>query len=173
MLGFPFRPNTSIANTLPISLRAFPSNISWINRGIAISGISRDLNHHILAYRTRALITMADWMCNYQSPIDDIARVGMTTSMHMESRSIPAEWIITWNAMHSFDPPLVLRNKDQSFLIDASGEVSISHIINIASDYHSQLHKIIDGNVLRSQGHSLLEDYGKWEHSDAPSSRCV
>jgi hypothetical protein len=50
---------------------------------------------------------------------------------------------------------------------------SISHIINITSDYHSQLHKIIVGNVLRSKGLSLQEDYEKWEHSGAPSSSCV
>jgi hypothetical protein len=63
MLGFPFRPNTSIA-TLPISLCGFDfPSITRINQAIAVSGISRDLNHHIPAYRAMAWITMADWMC--------------------------------------------------------------------------------------------------------------
>ena len=63
LLGFPFRPNTSIA-TLPVSLHGFDfPSISRINQAIAISGLSRDLNHHIPAYRSMARITMADWTC--------------------------------------------------------------------------------------------------------------
>ena len=52
LLGFPFRPNTSIA-TLPVSLHGFnfPS-ISRIKQAITISGLSRDLNHHIPAHHS-------------------------------------------------------------------------------------------------------------------------
>ena len=74
-----------------------------------------------------------------------------------------------------FQAPLIPRLssaiKSSPFLIDASGEVLISHIINITSDYHLQLDKIIVGKVLGSKGHLLQEDYEKWEHSCAPSLR--
>ena len=53
MLGFPFRPNTSIA-TLPISLRGFEfPSITRINHAIAISGISRmDVSHPLTILHT-------------------------------------------------------------------------------------------------------------------------
>lgn len=66
-LGFPFQPRTSIL-TLPVDRHGlgFPS-VARINAGIAVDGLTRDLNHHIPAYRTMALITMADWTCDINS----------------------------------------------------------------------------------------------------------
>jgi hypothetical protein len=166
MLGFPFRPNTSIA-TLPISLRGFDfPSISRINQAIAISGVSRDLNHHIPAYRAMAQITLADWMCEKngcQSPIDDATQSENLKTFNTYLKQVPAEWIIARNAMRSFNPPLTLRNTDQSFLID--GEVSISHIINMGSHNHQQINQIFDGNALRSlrlKGLLTLKDIGTW-----------
>ncbi|KAF8157253.1 hypothetical protein B0H34DRAFT_798547 [Crassisporium funariophilum] len=59
-LGFPFQPTTGIA-TLPVANHGFgfPS-IARINAGLAIEGLSRDLNHHIPAYpgrRNQQIIT--------------------------------------------------------------------------------------------------------------------
>jgi hypothetical protein len=74
---------------------------------------------------------------------------------------IPAEWIIARNAMRSFNPPLTLRNTDQSFLIN--GEVSISHIIDMGSHNHPQIGQIFDGKALRSlklRGLLTLKDIG-------------
>ena len=81
----------------------------------------------------------------------------------MYMKSLPAEWIIVRNAMQSFDPPLLLRNTDQSFLTD--GEVSISHIINMSSHNHLQISKILDGKalrLLRMKGHLTLKDIRFW-----------
>ena len=165
LLGFPFRPNTTIA-TLPISLHGFDfPSIARINQAIAISGLSRDLNHHIPAYRAMACITMADWMCeknSCRSPIDDDTQVeSMPSSIYM--KSIPAEWVIARKAMKAFKPPLVLRNTDQSFLMDS--EVSISHILKVSSDDHPQIAKSVDGNALRSlrsKGFLKIKDIGFW-----------
>ena len=136
LLGFPFRLNTSIA-TLPVSLHGFDfPSISRTNQSIAISGLSRDLNHHIPAYRSMARITMADWTCKKNgciSPVDESMRAEkMSTITYM--KSIPAEWVIAQAAMRLFNPPLLLRSMDQSFLTDS--EVSISHVLNMASEHH-------------------------------------
>ena len=49
-LGFPFRPSSRIA-TLPLSHHGFDfPSIARINAGIAVAGISQDLNHHIPTY---------------------------------------------------------------------------------------------------------------------------
>ncbi|KAF9530624.1 hypothetical protein CPB83DRAFT_763031, partial [Crepidotus variabilis] len=63
-LGLPFQPNSLIA-LLPIAQHGlgFPS-LARINASIAVSGLARDLNHHIPAYRTMAMITLQDWMCD-------------------------------------------------------------------------------------------------------------
>jgi len=49
-LSFPFRPSSRIA-TLPLSHHGFDfPSIARINTGIAVAGISQDLNHHIHSY---------------------------------------------------------------------------------------------------------------------------
>ncbi|KIM42930.1 hypothetical protein M413DRAFT_70252, partial [Hebeloma cylindrosporum] len=62
-LGFPFRFNTHLL-TSPLHQRgfAFPS-ISRLNASLAVSGLQRDLNHHITPFRKMAAITLADWTC--------------------------------------------------------------------------------------------------------------
>jgi len=63
VLGFSFQPS-SIITTLPVSHHgfSFPS-ITWINASLAIKGLMRDLNHHIHAYCTLAMVTLTNWMC--------------------------------------------------------------------------------------------------------------
>ena len=78
-------------------------------------------------------------------------------------KSIPAEWVIAQAAMRSFNPPLLLHSMDQSFLTD--GEVSISHVLNMASEHHPQISRSIDGNTLRSlrsKGILDIKDIGIW-----------
>ena len=68
-----------------------------------------------------AYITMADWTCKKNgciSPVDESMQAEkMSTITYM--KSIPAEWVIAQAAMRSFNPPLLLRSMDQSFLTDS------------------------------------------------------
>ncbi|KIM41396.1 hypothetical protein M413DRAFT_411084, partial [Hebeloma cylindrosporum] len=66
-LGFPFRFNTQLL-TSPLHHRgfAFPS-ISRLNTSLAVTGLQRDLNHHITPFREMAAITLADWTCLFNS----------------------------------------------------------------------------------------------------------
>ena len=148
-LGFPFRPSSKIAN-LPLSHHGFDfPSIARINAGIAVAGISRDLNHHIRAYRTMAKITMVDWMCEKNGCI--------------YARSIPAGWIIAQKVMRDLPKPLSLRMTDQSSL--SNGEVSLSHVVNICNHRNPQKFVDLNGHTLRSlraKGIRNLQDVGKW-----------
>lgn len=121
-LGFPFRPSSRIA-TLPLSLHGFDfPSIARINAGIAVAGISRDLNHHIRSYRTMAKITMADWTCEKNGCVYPLDGDGLLKGFSHYARSIPGGWIIAQKVMRDLPAPLSLRMTDQSSLVD--GEVS-------------------------------------------------
>ena len=64
-LGFHFRFK-SLVLTTPLHLHGlgFPS-ITQINSSLAVSGLHRDLNHHLTPFRKMALISLADWTCKY------------------------------------------------------------------------------------------------------------
>jgi len=162
-LGFPFRPSSKIAN-LPLSHHGFgfPS-VARINAGIAIAGLSRDLNHHIKAYRMMAKITMMDWMCEKNGCIYPLDGDGLLKEFSHYTRSIPAGWIIAQKAMRDLPTPLSLRMTDQSFL--SNGEVSLSHVVNICNHRNPQKFADLNGNTLRSlraKGIQNLQDIGKW-----------
>lgn len=54
ILGFPFCPS-SVVVTLPLNLGGFDfPSLARINAGIAVEGLAKDLNHHIMAYRVMA-----------------------------------------------------------------------------------------------------------------------
>nr|VWO97891.1 Cytochrome P450 3A13 [Ganoderma boninense] len=69
---FPFRFNSSLL-FLPITHFGFDfPSIVQLNDIAAISGLIRDLNHHVPTFRTMARITLADWTCllnHCQSPL--------------------------------------------------------------------------------------------------------
>ena len=162
-LGFPFRPSSRIAN-LPLSHHGFDfPSIVRINAGIAVAGISRDLNHHIHAYHTMAKITMSDWMCEKNGCVYPLDGDGLLKGFSHYIRSIPAGWIITQKVMRDLPIPLSLRMTDQSAL--ANGEVSLSHVINICNHWNPQNLADLNGNMLRSlhmKGIRNLQDVGRW-----------
>ena len=162
-LSFPFRPSSKIA-TLPLSLHGFDfPSIARINAGIAVAGISRDLNHHIRAYRTMAKITMADWMCEKNGCVYPLDGDGLLKGFTHCMRSIPAGWVIAQKVMRSLPTPLSLRMTDQSFMAD--GEVSLSHVVNICNHRNSQKLADLNGHTLRSlwvKGIRNLHDVGRW-----------
>jgi hypothetical protein len=100
VLGFPFHPNTTIA-TLPVSSHGFgfPS-IARINAGLAVEGLSCNLNHYIPAYRKMALITRADWICEKAGCINPIDGKGLKKDFTRQAKSIPSSWIEAQKIMH-------------------------------------------------------------------------
>ena len=162
-LGFPFHPNTEIA-TLPVSSHGFgfPS-IARINAGLAVEGLSQDLNHHIPAYRKMALITKADWTCEKAGCINPIDGKGLEKDFACQAKSIPSSWIEAQKIMRRLK--LSLRETDQSYI--AKSEVSLSHAINVYN------HKIsaqnanlkINGTTLRTitlKNIVSIKDFGSW-----------
>jgi len=149
-LGFPFRPLSKIA-TLPLLLHGFDFlSIARINAGIAVTGISQDLNHHICSYRMLAKITMADWMCEKNGCVYPLDGDGLLRGFSHCLWSIPAGWIIAQKVMRGLLKPLSLRMSDQLFM--ANGEVSLSHINICNHQNHQNSQKLADlnGNTLRS-----------------------
>ena len=162
-LGFPFLPSTSIA-TLPVAQHgfSFPS-VSRINAGLSVEGLSRDLNHHIPAYRMMALLTRADWICEKCGCVNPLDGIGLQKDCIRQLKSIPASWIIAQKTMRSIS--LSLKETDQSYV--PIGDVSLAHAINIFN------HKIsitnpelkINGTALRTlqrRGIKKISDVGKW-----------
>ena len=121
---FPFRFNSALL-FLPVSQFGFgfPS-ISQLNDAAAVSGLVRDLNHHIPTFRTMARITLADWTCllnTCRSPLE-----GATTrSFARSSRSLPTAWLIALDVLRHFN--LAIRCSDQSFLM--AGDVALRHLV--------------------------------------------
>jgi hypothetical protein len=106
--GFPWIFNTEIA-TLPVSLHGFEfPSIRRINASIAVEGLARDLNHHIISYRHMALITLADWTCSINECINPLVQPGIMKdfSRRLQYHTIPAAWIVAQKEMASFEPPL-------------------------------------------------------------------
>ena len=115
-LGFPYRLNTDIL-TLPIShfVMEFLS-VACINAGIAIEGLTRDLNHHIPAYGLMARINLADWTCSINDCINPLEGWGLIKSFTRYYQKIPASWIIPQKAMSTLSPKLSLRLTDCSYI---------------------------------------------------------
>jgi hypothetical protein len=166
-LGFPFQPSTSIA-TLPVAQHGFgfPS-VARINAGLAIEGLSRDLNHHIPAYRTMAHITRADWICEKCGCINPLDEMGLEKDCTRQTKSIPTSWIVAQKMMRSMS--LTLKETDQSYI--SKGEVSLAHTINILNHKISTEHPNlkVNGTALRTlqrMNIKNLRDIGKWEFND-------
>ena len=159
-LGFPFCPS-SIVSTLPLAFGGFDfPSLACINAGIAIDGLARDLNHHILAYRMMALVTLADWTCQINRCVYPLDRAGLSRSFARFVGSIPAAWIIAQDQMSKLD--LTLRQTDQSHLLE--GRSSISHALSLVKlsiprVEHPTGHAI---RSLRSMGFRLLSHIGSW-----------
>ena len=158
--GFPYHPNTNVL-TLPISHLGmeFPS-IAWINAGIAVEGLVRDLNHHIPAYQSMARFTLADWTCNINGCINPLDGRGLTKDFTRYYRKIPASWIFTQKGMSKLNPKLSLRLTDSSHIIQ--GDVTIMHALNLCQ---ANGNKVPNGHALHSivsKGLMKLSDVGLW-----------
>ena len=129
--GFPWIFNSEIA-TLPVSLHGFEfPSIRSINVSIAVDGLARDLNHHIISYCNLVLITLADWTCTLNNCTNPLVEPGISKnfSRRMHFNTIPAAWIIAQKEMDSMKPLFCLHSTDQSHILN--GDVSISHVLKI------------------------------------------
>jgi hypothetical protein len=159
--GFPYNPNTDIL-TLPIDLHGldYPS-LARINAGIATEGLWRDLNHHVPAYRIMARLTLADWTCAINHCVYPLDGKGLLREFTGQYRKIPAAWVIAHKIMTTFEPKLALRVTDNSHIL--RGEVSLTHVLNIAKAHGKT---VPDGRVIKtltSRGVSRLADIGSWQ----------
>jgi hypothetical protein len=160
ILGFPFCPS-SLVSTLPLALGGFDfPSLARINDGIAIDGLARDLNHHIPAYRTMALITLADWTCQINRCVYPLNHEGLSRSFTCFTDSIPAAWIIAHSQMSKLG--LSLRQTDQSHLLD--GQCSVSHALSLIKLSNPQVEHPTGHAIwsIRSMGCHLLCHIGTW-----------
>ncbi|KAF8233571.1 hypothetical protein L208DRAFT_1203923, partial [Tricholoma matsutake] len=169
ILGFLFCPSSWVS-TLPLALGSFDfPSLARINTGIAIDGLAWDINHHIPAYRTMALITLADWTCQINRCIYPLDHEGLSRSFTCFLGSIPAAWIIAQDQMSKLG--LSLRQTDQSHLLD--GHCSISHALSlikwlVPQAEHPNGHAIWS---LRSMGFHLLSHIGGWAINSSRGSQ--
>src|SRR5277367_3459232 len=166
VLGFPFCPWSAIS-TLPLAFGGFDfPSIARINAGVAIDGLARNLNHHIPAYKTMALITLADWTCQINGCVYPLDGEGLRRSFARFRNSIPAAWIVAQDQMSTLG--LSLRQTDQSHILD--GLCSISHALSLLKP-SVLLPECPTGHAIRSlhsMGVRLMCHIGCWT-SDGPS----
>jgi len=106
-LGFPFQPSSIIA-ILPISHHGFgfPS-IAWINAGLVVEGLIRDLNHHKPAYHALAKITLLDCMCKKNDCSYSLGGDGLKTDFSHLDQSISSAWLTAHQVLKKLDLSLV------------------------------------------------------------------
>lgn len=163
IMGFPFRPSSDIA-TLPLVPRGFEfPSVARMNQGIAVSGLTCNLNHHIPAYRSMAIITLADWTCSRNACMAPLDGLGLMKDFSYHTKSVPAAWIIAHKALASMRPAVTLCCTDQLYLLH--GDVSIAHVLNAHNNVDLQVRKIFTGhslNVLHRRDLRKIRDIGKW-----------
>jgi hypothetical protein len=144
----PFAPSSKIL-TLPVSQRGlgFPS-ITRINTGITVDRLARDLNHHIMAYRSMARITLAEWTCDINGCVYPLDGSSLRKGFTHHYKRVPSVWITAQDVMSSMEEPLSLRVTDQHEIL--LGDVSISHVVALCNHHRPGGANNPDGNTLRT-----------------------
>lgn len=125
-LHFPFQFPTTLLST-PLDLRGlgFPS-ISCLNASLAVSGLHRDLTHHLPSFQNMALITLLDWTCLFNRcvhPLSPPYSLTRTPNSH-HSHLLPFSWLLAVTTLSTLQ--LSLQSTDLSFLLH--GHVSLQHL---------------------------------------------
>lgn len=165
--SFPFRFNSTL---LSLPLRHFGLDfpcVASLNDAYAISGLLRDLNHHIPAFKLMARVTLTDWTCSLNHcryPLDG-------DSLHRSFTRcrcvLPASWITAHSALSRLN--ISLRNTDISYLL--TGDVAIRHILR-ALPASSSLHPPPPAAYsLQHYGITHLNQLGRWRLDPALPSR--
>jgi hypothetical protein len=137
----------------------FPS-IEWINLGIAIDGLSRDLNHHVPAYRLMARITLVDWTCSINGCVNPLDSMGLKRNFTHYYGRIPTAWIVAQKGMGRMPSHLSLHQTDQSFVPRC--EMSITHASKICARNGRVLPHGRTWISLHVRGIQWLHQISKW-----------
>ncbi|KAJ3832134.1 hypothetical protein F5878DRAFT_548596, partial [Lentinula raphanica] len=127
--SFPFHFNSALLS-LPLSSFGFDfPSIQRINTSLAVSGLLRDLNHHIPAFKNMATITIADWTCainNCRYPFDGSSVSSNKPIFRRHTHSLPFTWIVAHSTLSQTNTQI--RQTDMSFLF--TGDVSLRHLLH-------------------------------------------
>ena len=117
-------PSSDILH-LPISHHGFGFiSVSCFNDASAVSGVLRDLNHHIPLFHCMARITLADWQCSLTKCIFPFSHNGLCISYRLSRPSIPIHFTLAHQVLCSLK--LNILPTEQSACV--SGEISIIHV---------------------------------------------
>ncbi|KAF9234430.1 hypothetical protein BU15DRAFT_52628, partial [Melanogaster broomeanus] len=164
-LSFPFHFNSALLN-LPLELFGFgfPS-ISRLNAAAAVSGLQRDLNHHVPIFRDMAHITLADWTCSLTKCSYPLTGPGLSRDFSRTRSSLPFSWIMAHNTLRSLH--ISLLETDQSYWL--TGDVSLAHIAHLQNPVLHPSHVIV-ANLARA-GFTHLHQTGSWNDQDSGDPR--
>lgn len=93
---------------------------------MAQTGLARDLNHQVPAYRHMARITLADWTCSLNNCIHPFHGIGFRASTTHKQRILPRSWLTAHDAMRTLEPQLSILPTDLSYIYN--GDTHIKHI---------------------------------------------
>jgi len=158
-LGFPFHFNTTLL-TLPLELRGFgfPS-ISRLNSSLAVSGLQRDLSHHIPSFRKMAEITLSDWTCGFNNCLNPLLS-SHTKQPPRRPRLLPSAWSLASTVLFSLQ--LSFIPTDLSFLLH--GNVSLRHLHSLFTALYPNLPHLPTKTLSNFQKHgfTLLKHFGSF-----------
>lgn len=124
-----------------------------------------DLNHHILAFRTMAAITLADWMCGLNHCIYPLNGPSVNHSFSRCWNSLPSLWITAHETLCSTSPSI--PTTDQSFLL---GDVALRHLLRACPSSSFPLSSY-DVSALETKGYRHPSDLALVAHTDLPRLR--
>ncbi|KAI1797959.1 hypothetical protein LXA43DRAFT_876219 [Ganoderma leucocontextum] len=163
-LRFPFRFNSSLLY-LPLSSFGFTfPSVARLNDAAALSGLIRDLNHHIPSFRTLARITLADWTCmlnHCHFPLEG----AVARSFSRSQRTLPFAWIVAADVLRSLH--LAVRDTDQSYLF--TGDVALRHLSHILPPPPASPSSHVITNLERA-GFTHLSHLASWQPDEAHPS---
>jgi hypothetical protein len=158
---FPFNPHLL---SMPFSLHGFDfPSIARLNDSAAVTGLARDLNHHLPLFRDIATITLADWTCSVahcHSPLNADSPSFIRNYTRL-SHKLPSSWIVAQSVMQ--DLRLSIRDTDLSFLL--SGRVALQHLVRLDNSPLAPPPQVLRN--LASAGLTLLNHVGSWSSASA------
>ncbi|GBE78620.1 hypothetical protein SCP_0115090 [Sparassis crispa] len=155
---FPFHFNSSLLTT-PLDQFGFDfPSVSHLNDALAVSGLLRDLNHHVPAFRVMAQITLADWTCLINGCRDPLQDPSADSLFLHQRHHLPFSCILAHSVLA--DQHISIRDTDQSFLFH--NHVSLQHLSRAITprSSHPLSHYLI--RSLSSIGLTSLAQLGQW-----------
>ncbi|PPR01348.1 LOW QUALITY PROTEIN: hypothetical protein CVT26_015406 [Gymnopilus dilepis] len=166
-LGFPFRFNPQLL-TQPLRFRGFDfPSISRINSSLAVSGLQRDLNHHLTPFRHMSAITLADWTCQFNGCINPLSPIARPNIKTINSEKVPSAWALAAKVIKQLS--LSLAETDLSYIAD--GSVGTRHITRIGNHLRPESPSIPSRSITNFEkaGWKTHNQLGQLIPSDLPA----